>query len=172
MSMRRPSGVERRRSTRTLRPIRNEEDYEGALARIQELWEAPQGSPESDEMEALTILVEAYEKDTHPIPPPHPIEALRFTMEQRGFDRKDLESILGGSGRVSEILKLKRRLTLPMIRRLHQEWGLDPTIAIREYAIGERARTKPRSTTSSSKRSSPGAPKARRSVRARETRDV
>lgn len=172
MSMRRPSGTEHSRSERILKPIRSEKDYEGALARIQELWEAPHGSPESDEMEILAILVEAYEKDAHPIPPPHPIDALRFAMEQRGLERKDLESILGGSGRVSEILKLKRPLTLPMIRRLHKEVGLNPTIAIREYEIGGAARTKKRPAPPKSSKRQPSASKVRNPGRTRASRDV
>lgn len=167
MSMRRPSAIERSRSA-PLRPIRSEADYEGALARIQALWEAPQGSIENDEMEALVILVEAYEREAHPIPPPHPIDALLFAMEQRGLERKDLEPILGGSGRVSEILKLKRRLTLAMIRRLHQKLGLDPTIAIREYEIGGAARTKKRPAlqrTAKVGKSSEGSPARTRTSR-------
>ena len=67
-----------------LKPIRTEDEYDQALARIEALWDATPGSSEGDEMEALAILVEAYEKVAHPIPAPHPIEALRFA--RRGND--------------------------------------------------------------------------------------
>jgi HTH-type transcriptional regulator/antitoxin HigA len=42
-------------------------------------------------------------------------------MDQLGMTRKDLEAMLGGRGRVSEILTKKRGLSLEMIRRLHRE---------------------------------------------------
>jgi HTH-type transcriptional regulator/antitoxin HigA len=118
-----------------LQPIRTEDDHASALARIETLWNAPPGSREGDELEALAILVEAYEQRTHPIGPPHPIEALRFAMEQRGMTPKDLSSFLGSSGRVSEILQRKRALTLPMIRKLHKKLGLGADVLIREYEL-------------------------------------
>lgn len=119
----------------TLKPIRTEDEYDRALARIEALWDAAPGTQEGDEMEALAIFVEAYEKEAHPIPPPHPIEALRFAMDQRGMRAKDLTLILGSSGRASEILQLKRSLTLPMIRRLTNTLGLDADVLIREYEL-------------------------------------
>ena len=36
------------------------------------------------------------------------------------MSRKDLEALLGGRGRVSEILSKKRGLSLTMIRRIHR----------------------------------------------------
>jgi HTH-type transcriptional regulator/antitoxin HigA len=41
-------------------------------------------------------------------------------MQQQGLTPKDLEPYIGPSGRVSEVLNRKRRLSLPMIKRLHQ----------------------------------------------------
>jgi HTH-type transcriptional regulator/antitoxin HigA len=117
----------------TLKPIRNEEAYDQALARIEELWDAADGSAEADELEVLSLLVAAYEKDAHPIAPPDPIDAILFAMEQRGLKPKDLESIIGPSGRVSEVLGKRRTLTLPMIRRIEAELGVEPAVLIREY---------------------------------------
>jgi HTH-type transcriptional regulator/antitoxin HigA len=119
----------------SLKPIRTEEEYELALARIAEGWEAAPGTAAADELEALSILVEAYEKDVHPIPPPDPIDALRFAMEQRGLRSKDLESMIGPSGRVSEVLRKRRALTLPMIRKLHSGLGVEPETLIRPYRL-------------------------------------
>lgn len=129
----------------TLKPIRSEDECEAALARIEALWDAPEGSPDSDEMEALAILVEAYEREAHPVAPPDPIEAVRFAMEQRGLKPKDLERILGSSGRVSEVMRRRRPLTLRMIRRLHNDIGVDPETLIREYKI-QRPRSRKKTT--------------------------
>ena len=54
-----------------------------------------------------------------PITAPDPVEAIKFRMEQSGLSAKDLEPIIGKRNRVYEVLNRKRRLTLPMIRRLH-----------------------------------------------------
>ena len=106
-----------------IRPIRNEQDYEAALARIDELMDARAGTPEGDELDVLATLVEAYEARQIPIEAPDPVAAIVFRMEQQGLTRRDLEPYIGHSGRVAEVLNRKRRLSLTMIRRLHE--GLD-----------------------------------------------
>ena len=45
----------------TLRPIRNETDYEQALAEIDRLMDVAPHTPESDRSEVLVTLVERYE---------------------------------------------------------------------------------------------------------------
>lgn len=101
-------------------PIKSKRDYERALSRIEHLLDARPGTKAGDELDVLTTLVEAYEAKHHPISPPHPIEAIKFRMDQLGMTRKDLEAVLGGRGRVSEVLSGKRGLSLTMIRRLHR----------------------------------------------------
>lgn len=103
-----------------IRPIKSERDYEQALRRIEQLMDSKPGTKAGDELDIVTMLVEAYEARHHPICPPDPIEAIKFRMDQLGMTRKDLEAVLGGRGRVSEILARKRQLSLGMIRRLHR----------------------------------------------------
>jgi HTH-type transcriptional regulator / antitoxin HigA len=104
-----------------IKPIRTEEEYEMALRAISPLFEEQHelGTPESDFIIVVSMLIEEYEKIHYPIEPPDPIEAIKFRMEQMGLTAKDLEPAIGHSGRVSEILNRKRSLTLPMIRKLH-----------------------------------------------------
>lgn len=116
-----------------LKPIRNEEDYQSALQEIDRLWDVEVGTPESDILEILMTVVEAYEKQHYELPPPEPIAALEYFMESRGWTRKDLEPYIGGRGRVSEILGRKRPLTLAMIRRLEQATGIPASILIQSY---------------------------------------
>lgn len=116
-----------------LKPIKNEEDYEAALQEIERLWDVAPGTPESDVLEILVTLVEAYEKDHYDLPPPDPIAALEYFMESRGWTRKDLEPYIGSRGRVSEILSRKRPLTLVMIRKLEQATGIPASILVQPY---------------------------------------
>lgn len=104
----------------TITPIKSKRDYERALRRIEELMDAKPRTKAGDELDVLTTLVEAYEAKHYAVCPPDPIEAIKFRMDQLDMTRKDLEAMLGGRGRVSEILTRKRGLSLEMIRRLHR----------------------------------------------------
>ncbi len=116
-----------------IRPVKTKEDYEAALARIEALWGANTDTPEGDELDVLLVLVGAYEDEHHPVPPPSPIEAIRFVMEQKGLKNSDLIPYLGSRPRVSEILSGKRRLTLKMIRSLNSGLGIPAEILIRDH---------------------------------------
>jgi HTH-type transcriptional regulator/antitoxin HigA len=108
--------------------IKNEEQYEAALAYVATLMDAPPGSPQEAELELWGTLVELYEKDVHPIPLPDPIEAIKFRMEQAGLTRKDMVPYLGSLSKVSEVLSGKRPLSLPMMRRLHEMLGIPAAV--------------------------------------------
>jgi len=101
------------------------------MAEIERLWGAKIGTPEGDRLDVLATLVDAYETKHYPMDPPDPIEAIRFRMEQQGLTRKELESMIGMRGRVSEVLNGKRSLTIEMIRRLHDGLGISADILIR-----------------------------------------
>ena len=113
-----------------IKPVRNAKEHKVALAEIERLWNAKVGTPEHDRLEVLVTLVEAYEEKHHPVPPPDPIEAIRFRMDQLDLSRKDLEAIFGSRARVSEILSGGRGLSLGMIRRLHSELGIPAAVLI------------------------------------------
>ena len=117
----------------TIKPIHSETDYQTALARIEALWGAPDGSDSADQLEVLAMLVETYEKQNFPIDAPDPIDFLNYTMESRGLSRKDLEPYIGPRGRVSDILNRVRPLTLEMIRRLSSGLDLPPNVLIQDY---------------------------------------
>lgn len=102
-----------------IKPIRNQDDLNAAFARIEQLWGAEVGSAEGDELEILALLIDKYEEEHYPMPPSDPIEAIKFRMDQQGLTARDLEPFLGSSGRVSEVLNRKRKLSLAMIKRLH-----------------------------------------------------
>ncbi|MEO8410094.1 MAG: helix-turn-helix domain-containing protein [Propionivibrio sp.] len=123
----------------TIKPIHTEGEYETALAEIESLWNAPDGTPEADRLEVLSMLVEAYEKTVHPISAPDPIDFLGYVMEARGLTRKDLEPYIGPRGRVSDVLNRVRPLTLEMIRRLATGLNLPPAVLIQDYPLRQNA---------------------------------
>ena len=116
-------------------PIRTEQDYDAALARIDELWGAPVGSPEGDELDVLVTLVTVYEDQHFPIPPPDPVEAIKFRMEQQGLTKDEMAAYLGHRSRVSEVLNRKRKLTLPMIRKLSSGLKIPLESLISDYPL-------------------------------------
>jgi HTH-type transcriptional regulator / antitoxin HigA len=104
-----------------IRVIKTEMDYQQALKRLEVIFDAPIDSPEGDEAEIISLLIEKYEEEHYPIDSPDPIEAIKFRMEQMGLSKSDLADIIGYKSRVSEIFSRKRKLTLEMIRQLHHK---------------------------------------------------
>ena len=98
--------------------LKTEEEYNKALKRIEELFDAESGTQEADELELLVTLVELYEKEHFPIEAPDPVSAIKFRMEQEGLTNEDMTEYLGSKSRVSEVFSHKRGLSINMIRKL------------------------------------------------------
>lgn len=116
-----------------IKPIKTEKDYEKGLERLEEIFDAKPGSPEGDELEVLGILIDQYENENFPIGLPDPIEAIKFRMEQMGYNQSDLANIVGLKSRASEILNRKRKLSLEMIRKLHESLHIPTDVLIQVY---------------------------------------
>ena len=113
--------------------IKTEKEYEMALERAYNLFqlELKEGDAELDELELLGVLIEQYEKKHYPIEPPHPIEAIKFYLDQMGLNEVELNKVLGS--RKSEILSGKRKLSLSMIRILHEKLKIPAETLIMAY---------------------------------------
>jgi HTH-type transcriptional regulator/antitoxin HigA len=116
-----------------IKVIKTEEQYEATLNRVEEIFDSTKTSETADELELLTVLIEKYENEYHPIPLPDPIEAIKFRMEQMGYQQKDLAKVIGLKSRTSEILNRKRKLTIDVIRKLHDRLGIPTDVLIKEY---------------------------------------
>ena len=114
-----------------IKPIRTNGDHERALLEIQRLWGAKEGTADGDRLDVLATLVDAYEQKHFPIDAPEPIEAIRFRLEQQGLDERALVGVIGGRSRVYEVMQRKRPLSLDMIRRLHERFGIPAEVLIR-----------------------------------------
>jgi len=103
-----------------IKPIRNDDDLRATFKRLERVYQAREGTPQADEREVLVTLIEVYEHKYFPVSAADPVEAIKFRMDQQGLTQKDLEPFIGSSGRVSEVLNRKRRLSLQMVKRLHE----------------------------------------------------
>jgi HTH-type transcriptional regulator/antitoxin HigA len=118
-----------------LKPIKNNQQYEDALARAYALMQKNlrPNSKDSDELEVLSILIKEYENEHFPVPKPNPIEAIRFRLDQMNMSEAELSKVLGYRSRKSEILSGKRKLSLAMIRKLNEVLHIPAEVLIQAY---------------------------------------
>src|SRR5204862_5732906 len=112
------------RSTMNISPIKNQRDHRQVLKEIEVLMRAKRYTPEGDRLDVLVTLVEAWERKHYPMDLPDPVEAIKFHMDQNGLEPRDLIPFIGSRNRVHEVLNRRRRLTLKMIRSLHDGLGI------------------------------------------------
>ena len=113
--------------------IKTATDYNQALKRLEIIFDAKRGTEQGDELEVLGMLIDQYENEHFPIELPDPIEAIKFRMEQMGYNQNDLAKILGFKSRASEILSRKRKLSLEMIRQIHVGLNIPTDVLIQTY---------------------------------------
>ena len=119
----------------SVRPIRTEADYEAALARIEALMNARAGSPDGEELDVLTDLVEHYEEKSDPLGFPDPVTAIEFRMDQEGLTERDLVPWIGSPALVADVLARKRALTISMARALYKHLGIPADILLRSPVV-------------------------------------
>jgi len=116
-----------------IKPIRTKKDYEQAIARLETIFDSKRGTDKGDELEILGMLIENYENEKFPIGFPDPVEAIKFRMEQLGYNQTDLAKVVGLKSRASEILNRKRKLSLEMIRQIHDKLNIPTEVLIQAY---------------------------------------
>ena len=119
--------------TMTINIIKSDEEYETAIKRIEQIIDAEPNTPEGDELELLSLLVEKYEKATYPLPEADPVDVIQYYMEQRGLKAKDLVGIIGDKAIVSKIMNRERKLNLKMVRNLHQKVKIPYSLLMNDY---------------------------------------
>ena len=116
-----------------IKPIKTKKDYEQALARLELIFDAKKGTEKGDELEILGMLIDHYENEKFPVDFPDPVEAIKFRMEQLGYNQTDLANVVGLKSRASEILNRKRKLSLEMIRQIHNSLNIPTEVLIQAY---------------------------------------
>lgn len=113
--------------------LKTKDDYEKALNRLDEIFDAEPNTKKGDEFELLALLIDTYESEHHLIDLPHPIEAIKFRMDQMGLKQKDLVACFGDKSKASEVLNLKRKLNLNYIRNLHEKLHIPLGALVADY---------------------------------------
>jgi len=116
-----------------IKVLKTETDYENAMERIEAIFDAKPNTPKGDELELLTLLIERYEEEHYIIELPHPVEAIKFRMDQMGLKQKDIVDCFGDKSKVSDVLNLKRKLNLNYIRNLHKKLHIPLDALVGDY---------------------------------------
>jgi HTH-type transcriptional regulator/antitoxin HigA len=124
--------------------LKTERDYKAALAHVEQLMGQP--SPNEDELDLWSLLVEKFEEERFPIATPDPIEAIRFRMDQTGLQPAGLQPYLQSKSKVSEVMNRKRPLSLSMIRALHRGLKIPAEVLVQEPAAPYTVRRLKRAT--------------------------
>src|SRR5215813_10296270 len=125
-----------------IRPIRTDDDHRRALAEIEKLWGAADGTPEGDKLDILVTPVETYEGRRWPLKSRRrfdPVDVLHFAIDELGHTQAELAKILGLSSRASEILSRRRPLTLEMIQKISTRWKIPADLLVQPYRIAKSA---------------------------------
>lgn len=115
--------------------VKNDASYKRALKRLAWYFDQPPkaGTADDTEFGLLMLMCDRYEAERHAVPPPDPVSAIEFAIDQRGLTTVDLQRILGSRQRVHDILRRKRRLSLEHVRALHEELGVPAEVLIQAY---------------------------------------
>ncbi len=118
-----------------IKPIKTEEDYQAALLRLELIFDASIDTPQADEAEVLSLLIENYENEFYAIEAPDPIDAIRIRMEELNLNQSDLVQILGKSSRITDVLNRKRKLSLEMIRIISEKLRISASVLVKDYKL-------------------------------------
>jgi HTH-type transcriptional regulator / antitoxin HigA len=125
-----------------IRPIRTKKDHRAALAEIDALWGAREGTEEGDRLDVLLALVEIYEAKHWPIEADKkfsPIEVLTYAIDELGHTQAELAELLGSRSRASEVLSRRRALTVDMIHKISEAWKIPADLLVQPYKLDHAA---------------------------------
>ena len=118
-----------------IKKIRSDEDLTAALARLEEIFFAEEGTPEDHERSVLSDLIEAYEDEHYPIGLPSPVGAIEFNLDRLGLTERDLIPAIGSHSKVKDVLAGNREITVPMARALGELLDIPMDILLRESGV-------------------------------------
>jgi HTH-type transcriptional regulator / antitoxin HigA len=115
--------------------VKGDASYKRTLKRVAWYFDHPPkaGTADDTEFGLMLLMCDRYEAQHHVVPPPDPVSAIEFAIDQRGLTTADLQRMLGSRQRVHDIMRRKRRLSLEHVRALHEELGVPAEVLIQAY---------------------------------------
>lgn len=110
--------------TITIPIVEDAASHAAALSRIDALWGSPKGSEARAEMDALVLLVSAYEESSDPWADLSPLEVVRDVMGSRGLSQADLAPVFGSPSQVSDFLSGRRAITKTQALRMRDAYNV------------------------------------------------
>ena len=118
--------------------VRTEAEYDAALARISELLDAEIDSPEGEDLDRITTLVEIYEDEHYPMGEPDPVSMIEFLLDQEIVTREQLLPLAGSDASLDAILAGQEPIPPGLAQLLYEEVGII-TEALPKSAVGQTA---------------------------------
>jgi HTH-type transcriptional regulator/antitoxin HigA len=115
--------------------IENEQEYNTAIARYEEVKYAAKGTNAHKEKMLLVHIIAEYENSIWDLPEVDPIEMIKIRMDDFGYKAADLANVYGDKGTISKVLSYKQPLSLTMIRKFSQLLRLPADALIKEYQL-------------------------------------
>ncbi len=109
--------------------IDNEIEYEQALVRIGEIFDATPGSESFEELRLWALLVETYEAVHHPIEQPDPVVFVRTQIERLGISQNEFARRAGiQNSHLSAVLNGKRNMSNAQATAIAEFLNVDPSL--------------------------------------------
>ncbi len=113
--------------------IATETENDAALAIVESLMaKGDDGRTHEEEaiLELLLNLTGQFERSEYQIPDGTPLGALQYLMEANELKAVDLAPLVGGRGRVSDILTGRRGISKEQAKRLAERFRVSPAVFI------------------------------------------
>ena len=118
--------------------VQTEAEYDAALARISELLDSEPYSPEDEELDRITTLVEIYEDEHYPMGEPDPVSMIGFLLDQEIVTRDQLLPLAGSDASLDAILAGQEPIPPSLAQLLYEQVGI-VTEALPKSAVGQAA---------------------------------
>lgn len=105
--------------------VQTKAEYDAALARISELLGSKPYSPEDEELDRISTLVERYEDKHYPIESPTPDALVEFLLDQKIVTRDQLLPLVSSSADLDAILAGQKGVTLALAQLLHEHYDVE-----------------------------------------------
>ncbi len=123
-----------------IKPLRTKREFEQMARAISDLADKSRlSNAEQLRLEVLTLIVDRYEREQIPDEEEPPVGFLLGHMQNSGRSQADLAALLGSKSLASEILNRRRHMSLEVIRKISEQWGVPIALLTPDYKLERRS---------------------------------